>query len=332
MRLRRHAQLVFVIAMVIVSSRLTYPGESPLKNVTVAYTSYGPFLMPFLLEKDLGFFREEGLRPEFILVRGAGLAVKGLIAENFDYIVSASSVMEAVIRGRQPLRVIFTAGLIHYWVLAHPTILSVTDLKGKTIGTGSLGSLSDFTMREIFRRHGLDPFRDATLVGIGSSADRFAALTSGVVHATFLSPPFNFKAVELGYRKLASAGDYVKLPTGGLGTREEKILRDSQEVMKMVRASLKGLKFVLAEREYVLSRMMQMFRLSREGALQSYEALREEFVPSGYLSEEAERAAISLMKQAAKVTEEVSVGRVFDNRFVKQVELELKGWRPQIPK
>jgi hypothetical protein len=78
---------------------------------------------------------------------------------------------------------------------------------------------------------------------------------------------------------------------------------------------------------------MQMFRLSRDEAIQNYETLRDEvYVPSGYLTEEDQRAAILIMQQTANITAQISPERVFDNRFVKQVEHELKGWKPQVPR
>lgn len=323
---------VFVIVLNSVAPVPAYSAEASLKKVTVAYSAFSAAVLWFLLEKELGFFREEGLSPEFILVRGGGVAVKGLIAGNFDYMHSTSVVMDAIIRGRQPFKIVFTAGMIHSWLIAQPEIRSITELKGKTVGISSLGSSSDFATREIFKRHGLDPFKDATFLVLGSPTDRFAALTSGAIHATLLTHPFNIKAVETGYRKLAKAADYVKSPAEGLGTKEEKIFRDPQEITKMVRASLKGLKFVLTQRDYVISKLMQMFHLSREEAVQTYQALLEESVPSGYVTEEAQRNAVSLAKQVANVTEEISPERVFDNRFVRQVEQELKGWKPQVPR
>jgi hypothetical protein len=39
-----------------------------------------------------------------------------------------------------------------------------------------------------------------------------------------------------------------------------------------------------------------------------------------------------LAKEVANVSAEIPPDRVFDNRFFKQVEKELKGWMPQIPK
>lgn len=320
----------WIVIAVICAPAPAHLADAPLKKVTIAYSTIGPLDLQFSLEKELGFFREEGLRPEFVFVRGGGIAIKGLLAENFDYVLPVASVLDAILKGKQPFRVIFTSLLVDFWVMAQPEIRSVGDLRGKSIGISSPGSGTDLTMREIMRRHGLDAFRDATFLMIGSSQERFAALTSGAVHATLLSHPYSLKAREMGYQKLAQASEYVAWPLSGLGTREDKLRRDSQEVMKVVRASFKGRKFVLTQKEYALSKMMEMFRLSREEAIQTYKSLRDGSVPSGYLTEDAERTAISIIKRAANVTEEIPPNRVFDNRFVKQAERELKGWRPQI--
>ena len=329
----KYISATLLVSMVALSSTKTYPAETPLKKLAVAYPSFSAYMLWFLLEKDLAFFRDEGLGPEFILVRGGGLVAKGLITGNFDYAHTTGAVMDTIVRSQQPLRIVFTAAKLNYWLIAKPEIRSITDLKGKTVSTGGLGSITEVTIREIFKRHGLDPFRDVGLVGVGASQDRFAALVSGAVQAAVLTTPFDFKAVQMGYRVLAKATDYVRWPAAGIATREEKISREPSEVLKMVRASYKGLQFILTQREYVLSKMMQMFRLNRDEAIQNYETLRDEvFVPSGYLTEEDQRAAILIMQQAANITGQISPERVFDNRFVKQAEQELKGWQPQIPR
>jgi NitT/TauT family transport system substrate-binding protein len=307
--------------------------EGTLKKITVGYASFVPSTLWFWLEKDLGYFRAEGLRPEFVHVRNSGIAMKGMIAGNFDYITPTGSVMDAVVRARQPFKLLFTALRVHYSLIAQPEIRSVADLRGKTIGIASIGSSNDLIMREILRRHGLDPLKDTALLAISSaSRDRFAALTSGAIHATFLSTPFDFKAVEMGYRRLVKAIDYVNWPQAGLAANEVKVHREPQEIAKMVRASLKGLRFVLTHPEYILSKIMQIFRLAREDAVHVYEALLEEYVPSGYLTEQEQRAAISIIKQAANVTEEIPAERVFDYRFVKQAEQELNSWVPKAPR
>jgi NitT/TauT family transport system substrate-binding protein len=320
----------FLVVMLL--HRGGYSGEAAPRKALVAYASFTPSVLWILLEKDLGFFREEGVRPEFIMVRSGGVAVKGLVARNFDYVTAAGPAMDAIIRGRLPLRIVLTAGTINFWLVAQPEIRSVNDLRGKAIAISSLGSATELTTREIFKRHGLDPFRDVTFVAVGASPERLAALNSRAVHATVLSPPVNFKAVEMGYRKLATTTEYMKWPVLGLAVREEQLVQDPSGVARMVQGTLKGIRFVVSQRDYVVSKIMQMFHLNREEAIQTYDAVREESVPSGYLTEEDQRTVISMIKQSGNLTEDIPPERVFDYRFVKQAELELKGWTPQMPR
>jgi ABC-type nitrate/sulfonate/bicarbonate transport system substrate-binding protein len=327
------AQIVlFMISASTLSAAAAWPAESSSEGPRAAYSSFGAAALWFLLEKELGYFRDGGLKPEFILLRGGSVQVNGLMAKNFDYMVPSNPVIEGVVRGQQPLKIVLTAQMANFWLVARPEIRSIADLKKKTIGVVGLGGASDFTMREILKRHGLDPVRDATFLVIGSSSDRFAALVSGGIHATLLTAPSNLKAVEMGYRKLASASDYVKWPLMGLGTREEKIRQDPDEVMRMVQASVKGLRFILTQREYVISRMIQIFKLSQDEAMKTYEMNQNDAVSSGYLSDDAERQVIAIAKQTANVADDIPPDRVFDDRFAKQAEHELKGWKPQPPR
>jgi NitT/TauT family transport system substrate-binding protein len=326
------AVAVFAVLNLALSPVAAYGQSALLKKVTIAYASFSPSIAWMLLEKDLGFFREEGIRLESILVRGGGVAVRGLMAGNFDYITNVGSALDAVVRSRLPVKIVATAGTINFWLIAQPEIRSVAELKGKTVAISSLGSATDLTTREIFKRHGLDPFRDIILVAVGASPERLAALTSKAVHATPLSPPVNFKAVGMGFRKLASTTEYVKWPVLGLTATEEKLRQDPQEVAKMVRASLKALKFVLTRQDYMVPKIMEMFRVPREEAVPTYDSVREESVLAGYLSADAERAVIATTRQAAGIAEDIPPERVFDNRFAKQAEQELTGWKPQLPK
>jgi ABC-type nitrate/sulfonate/bicarbonate transport system substrate-binding protein len=323
----------FVIAFKLMNPPAEAAGlaEPQVKKITVAYTSFAPAQMWMWLEKDLGYFREEGLQPEFVLVRNATVAVKGLLAENFDYMASGGAVVEAVVRARQPLKVILTVDVSHFWLMGQPQIRTIADLKGKSVAVNAVGSPTDFTMQEILKRHGLTAYRDVSFVAIGNSSQRFAALASGTVQSALVSPPFNLKAAQMGYRKLADATDYVKWPQSGLATRDDKITRDRDEAFKMVRAALKGLKFVMTQRDYTVSKLIHIFKLTREEASETYKSLREEAIP-GSIGDEAERQVISVARQAGNIAEEVPTNRVFDTRFVTQAQRELKDWAPRPPR
>jgi len=307
-------------------------GESQLIQTTVAYPSPGPNILPYLLEKELGLFRQEGLSTQLVLVRSGSVSVRGLIAGNFDYGVNVGTILDAVIRARQPLKIILTTALVRYSLMAHANVNSTPGLKGKTIAVSAIGSDSDIVAREILRRHNLNPVRDATFVAVGASRERFAALVAGSVDSAMLSPPHNLKASEIGYRELAKASDYVSYPITGLGIRENKALGDTTEVRKMARAWLKGIKFFVTQRDYLTARIAQKFGLGPDAAADTYEATRETILPTGYLPDDAARVVVSTIKEAANVAEDIPLERVFDFRFVKQAEQDLKDWKPQAPR
>ena len=54
----------------------------------------------------------------------------------------------------------------------------------------------------------------------GGTADSFRALTANRVVATILTPPFDDKAVSLGYKKFMQLGDLADIPYVGLVTSQ----------------------------------------------------------------------------------------------------------------
>jgi NitT/TauT family transport system substrate-binding protein len=56
-------------------------------------------------------------------------------------------------------------------------------LKGRKFGINSFGASDDYTVYTFLSKSGLDPTRDVTLLSIGGTSARFAALAAGVVDA-----------------------------------------------------------------------------------------------------------------------------------------------------
>ena len=80
------------------------------------------------------------------------------------------------------------------------------ELKGKSLGVTGFGSLSDFTLRTLLKRSGLDPTRDVVIRPMGGYPEILASMQSGALDGGIISPPINLKAQELGFRELIDAG------------------------------------------------------------------------------------------------------------------------------
>ena len=66
-------------------------------------------------------------------------------------------------------------GVIQY-LMVRPDIKRAEDLKGKTIGVTTFGSLGDFLVRHLARLRGLNPDKDFALRQIGADPERFISL------------------------------------------------------------------------------------------------------------------------------------------------------------
>ncbi|HXR85422.1 MAG TPA: ABC transporter substrate-binding protein [Stellaceae bacterium] len=82
-------------------------------------------------------------------------------------------------------------------VLADGPIKSVEDLKGKVIGSNSIGGAMDMGMRSYLRAHGLEDKRDFSVVEI-DFANQWPALTSAKSDLAFMTIPFSIPVLKTG--------------------------------------------------------------------------------------------------------------------------------------
>ena len=94
---------------------------------------------------------------------------------------------------------------------------------GKKIAISDIRSSPYYFARAGFKKLGLDD-RQVALATTGGTSNSFAALASNQVAGAVLSPPFDDKAVSLGYKKFLFLGDLVDIPYVGLFTSQAEIL------------------------------------------------------------------------------------------------------------
>jgi NitT/TauT family transport system substrate-binding protein len=98
-----------------------------------------------------------------------------------------------------------------YVVIAKNELKSVDDLKGKRIATSGPGGFNTALMHVALQKSGIDPEKDTSLVTIGGSPERSAALLTGKVDATvvFFSDWAELKAKSDKIHLLASLDELV---------------------------------------------------------------------------------------------------------------------------
>src|SRR5262249_58165259 len=88
---------------------------------------------------------------------------------------------------------------------------SYADLKGKKIAVTRVGSSSYTATVMLMRKLGLEEGRDYTMLQLGSTQNRLAALTKGMIQGTTLSAPESVIARNAGMKVLVSGTERAKL-------------------------------------------------------------------------------------------------------------------------
>jgi NitT/TauT family transport system substrate-binding protein len=184
-RRKRYATLLIAVSLFVSFARAETQ-EKKLDSFTISYASVSGTRGPLWIAKDLGLFEKYGLDGNLVYIASGVTSVNALLGGSVDIIAaSGSSAVGAAARGA-PIVIIASLGHISYKLIAHPSIKTVQELKGKVIGSSRIGAGSDFALQRLLPKLGLIPGKDVQLIptGISESDRRLLMLMQGKIDAT----------------------------------------------------------------------------------------------------------------------------------------------------
>jgi len=178
-----------VVALVVLFFVTTGHGAETSIPLKVAYSTIAAGHSVLWVTKEAGLFRENGLDVELLFIQSSSLLATALLVGTLPIATMGGvAAVEGNLRG---------ADLVLLGSLKKPPSLTflVTSkeitrpdqLKGKKLGVSRIGSSSDSILRMALRKLGLNPERDVTILQVGSSPLRTAALRSGNIDGTILN-------------------------------------------------------------------------------------------------------------------------------------------------
>jgi NitT/TauT family transport system substrate-binding protein len=282
---RSRALIVAALAIACLGSAQTgYSQSKPLKKIRVGVPSIGMSNMIIFITKEARLFEKYGLDGEVITMSGSGLSSKALIGGSIQIApIATPTVINANLAGADMAILAHTMpGVIHA-LMVKPEIKRVEDLKGKKIAVSTLGSLTDFLVRYIAKKKGLNPDRDFTLIQTGGDAERIMALSSGVVDAAAMSHPAYGRARNMGFNMLWDSAKEVDYPWMEITTRRASIKSDRDMIMNYVKAHLEGIAVFKKDREFSKKVIMKTLRVPDDELLnESYDIFSKAFMPTPY--------------------------------------------------
>jgi NitT/TauT family transport system substrate-binding protein len=182
------------------------PAPSPLK-VEVALPALTALIWPFVIIRDGPIGAQEHLALDWTIVETDARAAQALLGGSVNL---AEAAMDAVARAvDQGGDVVSIGGNINhppYAIAARPEIQSFAELRGKKFAVTDLRGGSTVMLKLLLQANGLRE-GDYDLLPLGGTPNRYTALANGVVDATILGQPADFRAQDEGFRILAYTTD-----------------------------------------------------------------------------------------------------------------------------
>lgn len=279
-----------------------------------------------------GFFKEEGLENETIVI-GGPLAIAALLSGDVDYSGAGGSGMRAAIKGAPVKVIMFQTEKMTWYLVTHPAIVKIPDLKGKRVAVGSIGDSQDRFTTMFVERGGLSA-KDVTRITMGPNAGaRTIAIKSGAIQAAVMDPGGAVAAEREGLRVLAFLGDLFPFPFQGFATTEKRISGNPGQIKRWLKAMVRGLIFLREKPEEAADigvKKLQLGNVSRSillDGIKRYVQALPEGIP-GLPSPEGIKNVLEYeVRIPMKVEEPLSAERLLHLQFVEEVrkEMEMKG-------
>jgi NitT/TauT family transport system substrate-binding protein len=315
----------FLIALTI-SLWVSGAGLARAEKIIFAYPSPSTSFLPLVVAQKKGFFDPENLQPELVQIRPA-VAIPGLTLGSVDYTTVLGSTIAARMRGVPLVITGVFADKPMDFLVGSKGIASPKDLKGKIIGISALGTATHFLTVRVLKAVGLDPEKDVTLRAVGDEGLRLQALSTGLVQASLLGSQGVIEGEKAGLKVIVAAADVIEsLPFAGVTTTLAKLKENPQQIKRVLRAGLRGLRYVQDNKAGTVDVIQSWYRVEREIAASTYDLARKSFSANGEVNEKGILLSMEFARTSGKFEKEISPLEIIDFNLLREVKKEL-GWR-----
>jgi NitT/TauT family transport system substrate-binding protein len=214
--------------------------------------------LPTMLAKQLGEYEKAGVNVEIIDFKGGSESLKAVIGGSADVVSGYfDHCVNLAAKGQHLQSFVVYDRFPGFALVVSPKhaneINSIKDLANKKVGVSAPGSSTDFFLKFILKKYGVDP-NSVAVIGVGLGATAVAAMEQGQIDAAIMLDPSVtvLQGRNPGMKILSDTrsqkdtlavfgGEY---PGGALYTRADWIAAHEKEVQGMTTAIVNTLKWI----------------------------------------------------------------------------------------
>jgi NitT/TauT family transport system substrate-binding protein len=302
---------------------LANPGDAPATVRVAACAITGGFIHLYTA-LDNGLFGKYGMTVEFVSIRGSGVALAALAADEIQFLYCAADATIPGMASGSDAKLIAAPLVGLPWVmLARKDIKRVEDLKGKSIAVTRAGDLTFRLARALLKKFNLTENEVKVLtVGGTGQVEPFNAMRAGLAEAALVTPPLDVRGRRDGFNLVYRLND-LALPAvySSLHTNA-KILRDRPLwAQKWAAVLAESIAFVEKNPDRAKSAVAKALKLNDADVLQSaYDAYAKLLINRRLTVPESSVAGVIEVARDQGTNVRRRAAEIIDNRFADDLD------------
>jgi NitT/TauT family transport system substrate-binding protein len=290
--------------------------------------------LPTILAKQLGEFEKAGLTVEVVDFKGGSESLKAVIGGSADVVSGYfDHCVNLAAKGQHLQAFVVYDRFPGFALVVSPKhtaeISSIKDLANKKVGVSAPGSSTDFFLKYMLSKNGVDP-NSVSVIGVGLGATAVAAMEQGQIDAAImLDPAVTLLQGKNKDLKILSdtrtqkdtlavfGGEY---PGGALYTKAEWIASHEKEVQGMTTAIVATLKWIHSHTpEEIMAKMPpEMVGKDKDLYLAALKNMIPMYSETGLMDPKGAAAVLAVFSQSSPEVAKANIdlSKTYTNKFV----------------
>ena len=315
---------VWVTAGLVLLLGVSVLNAQPLpKKITVGISTLGGTTAFIYVTQKAGLFERHGLEVKVIYLVTIPITASALISGDVQIaVMSGSGALSAVIGGADVVQIAGLGSKLPYGLMVSPSIKSLQELRGYSVGIAGLAGASEFAASYIFRKEGMIPGKDVVFLSIGGHTERLAALSTGKVKAALLTPPFTGGAEKMGFRQLVNFPSLdLEFQIQGVVTTRSYLKADRKTLLDFLKAITEGIYFFKTHKEETKKILAPILKTEDQDALEEMYSLFARLHPEiPYSSLKGLQNTLEVLALRNPKARQKDPREVIDDSLVKEME------------
>ncbi len=288
-------------------------------SLRAVYNALSGVMAPIWVAQDAGLFSKQSVNVDLKYL-AATTAVQGMLGGGEEIGLVGNQGIDAKLEGADLIYAASGLPVFVFQIYGRAEIKALADVKGKVVAVTQPAASTDYAMRIVLRRNGLEPDRDVKIFYAQDINGVLTSVSTGNAAAGILSAPTSIRAKAAGLKPIVDV-TALKVPflfTGMLSS--PRVMREKNEaVTRFLRGYIEALAVIRRDKETTMKSMGKFLKTNDPAILESvYDEYRDVFPVTPLMTAAEVKAVLDVAKSPR--AKQMKPEEFFDNSIVQKIQ------------